>query len=50
MKKKPLCVKELAHGKAENGEANWISAIATMFNTDVIASGKPYANERVRVS
>lgn len=38
MKKKPLCVKELAHGKAENGDANWISSIATMFNTDVIAS------------
>lgn len=40
MKKKPLCVKEIAHGKSENGDANWISAIATMFNADVIASGK----------
>lgn len=42
MKKKPLCVQELAHGKAENGDANWISAIATMFNADVIASGKAH--------
>lgn len=40
MKKKPLCVKQFAHGKAENGDANWISAIATMINADVIASGK----------
>lgn len=40
MKKKPLCVQELAHGRGENGEANWISSIATMFNTDVVASGK----------
>lgn len=44
MKKKPLCVKELAHGKAENGDANWISSIATMFNTDVIASGMNLIN------
>lgn len=41
MKKKPLHVKELAHGKSiENGQANWISAIATQINTDVIASGE----------
>lgn len=39
MKKKPLCVKELAHGVAENGVANWISSIATLMNTDIIASG-----------
>lgn len=41
MKKKPLHVKELAHGKSdENGEANWISAITTHINTDLMASGK----------
>lgn len=41
MKKKPLCHKPLAHGKsAENGQANWISAIATLINTDIVASGK----------
>lgn len=41
MKKKPLCVRPLAHGKAaENGQANWISSITTLINTDIIASGK----------
>lgn len=39
MKKKPLCVKEFAHGRAGNGEANWISSIATHLNSDIIASG-----------
>lgn len=40
MKKKPLCVKLLAHGQsAENGQANWISAIATLINADLVASG-----------
>ncbi|XP_055713477.1 U3 small nucleolar RNA-interacting protein 2 [Phlebotomus papatasi] len=40
MKKKPLCVQALAHGKSpENNEANWISAIATYTNTDLVASG-----------
>lgn len=40
MKKKPLCTKELTHGKsAENGEANWVSAVATLINTDLVASG-----------
>lgn len=40
MKKKPLCTKELTHGKStENGQANWISSITTLINTDLIASG-----------
>lgn len=40
MKKKPISIKELVHGKStENGQANWISAIATQINTDVVASG-----------
>lgn len=44
MKKKPLCVRPLAHGKAdENGQANWISSITTLINTDIIASGKSKA-------
>lgn len=41
MKKKPLHLKELAHGKsAENDQANWISAVATLINTDIVASGE----------
>lgn len=40
MKKEPLCVKKLTHGRSsENNEPNWISAIATLINTDLIASG-----------
>ncbi|XP_058443093.1 U3 small nucleolar RNA-interacting protein 2 [Malaya genurostris] len=38
-KKKPLNTVRFAHGKTTNGEANWISSIATLLNTDVIASG-----------
>lgn len=42
MKKKPLHIKELAHGKSEeNDQANWISAVATLINTDIVASGMP---------
>lgn len=41
MKKKPLFTKELAHGKSdENNQANWISAVATLINTDIVASGE----------
>lgn len=41
MKKKPLSVQKLAHGSDPvTGEANWITAIATYLNTDIIASGK----------
>ncbi|XP_055681037.1 U3 small nucleolar RNA-interacting protein 2 [Lutzomyia longipalpis] len=40
MKKKPLCTQSLAHGKSPiNGEPNWISAIATLTNTELVASG-----------
>lgn len=40
MKKRPLATQLLAHGKSlENGEANWITALATHINTDLIASG-----------
>lgn len=46
MKKKPLHTKELAHGKStENGQANWISAVATLINTDILASGEFYIDE-----
>ncbi|XP_062537695.1 U3 small nucleolar RNA-interacting protein 2 [Armigeres subalbatus] len=38
-KKKPMHTVPLAHGKTTNGEANWITAIASLLNTDVIASG-----------
>jgi ribosomal RNA-processing protein 9 len=39
-KKKPLCTLEFAHGiAAQNGEPNWISSIATLSNTDLVASG-----------
>lgn len=38
-KKKPLNTVTNAHGVGSNGESNWISAIATLLNTDVIASG-----------
>lgn len=40
MKKKPLHTKELTHGKQEdNDQANWICSIATLINTDILASG-----------
>ncbi|EAT35582.1 AAEL012260-PA [Aedes aegypti] len=38
-KKKPMNTVQFAHGKTANGEANWITAIASLLNTDVIASG-----------
>lgn len=39
-KKKPLCTVEFAHGvSTQNKEPNWISSIATLTNTDLIASG-----------
>lgn len=48
MKKRPLCVRELAHGRAAaNGEPNWIGAIATVINSDVIASGESWDDGRV---
>jgi len=40
MKKKPLCIVTAAHGvSAINNEPNWISAVATLQNTDLVASG-----------
>ncbi|XP_034948974.1 U3 small nucleolar RNA-interacting protein 2 [Chelonus insularis] len=40
MKKKPLCSVTRAHGTDEtNGQAMWISSIATLLNTDLVASG-----------
>lgn len=38
-KKKPIAEQKLAHGKSLTGVPNWISAIATLVNTDLIASG-----------
>jgi ribosomal RNA-processing protein 9 len=39
-KKKPLCTVESAHGiAAQNKEPHWISSIATLTNTDLVASG-----------
>jgi ribosomal RNA-processing protein 9 len=38
-KKKPIAEHKLAHGKSSTGDANWISSIATLVNTDLIASG-----------
>ncbi|XP_011876149.1 PREDICTED: U3 small nucleolar RNA-interacting protein 2 [Vollenhovia emeryi] len=40
MKKKPLCTILEAHGKDEaNSQPMWISSIATLLNTDLVASG-----------
>lgn len=39
LKKKSLCTEALAHGTQSNGVANWITAIACVVNTDLLASG-----------
>ncbi|XP_050459975.1 U3 small nucleolar RNA-interacting protein 2 [Cataglyphis hispanica] len=40
LKKKPLCSVPEAHGRDEtNGQPMWISSIATLLNTDLVASG-----------
>uniref|UniRef100_A0A1A9W189 Uncharacterized protein n=1 Tax=Glossina brevipalpis TaxID=37001 RepID=A0A1A9W189_9MUSC len=39
LKKKPLYTEILSHGRQENGEANWLTAITCVMNTDLIASG-----------
>ncbi|XP_054729653.1 U3 small nucleolar RNA-interacting protein 2 [Anastrepha obliqua] len=39
LKKKSLCKEALAHGNQSNGEANWITAVACVVNTDLLASG-----------
>jgi ribosomal RNA-processing protein 9 len=38
-KKKPIAVHKLAHGTASTGVANWVCSIATLTNTDLVASG-----------
>lgn len=38
-KKRPISSFKLAHGTSSTGVANWISSIATLINTDLIASG-----------
>lgn len=39
-KKKPLCSVPAAHGHcATNNQPNWISAVAALPNTDLVASG-----------
>lgn len=39
MKKKPLCTVPLAHGIGDNKVANWITALAVVVNTDLVATG-----------
>lgn len=39
MKKKALSKVHFAHGKSSVGEPNWVSSIATLLNTDIVASG-----------
>lgn len=40
MKKRPLATQEFSHGKCQgNGEANWITSLATYINSDLVASG-----------
>jgi ribosomal RNA-processing protein 9 len=38
-KKKPIASHKRAHGLSSTGTANWICSIATLVNTDLIASG-----------
>lgn len=38
-KKRAVAEQKLAHGKSSTGVPNWISAIATLANTDLVASG-----------
>lgn len=38
-KKKPLCSIPAAHGVSETNQPNWISSVAALPNTDLIASG-----------
>lgn len=38
-KKKPVAEHKLAHGLSSSGVPNWISSIATLANSDLIASG-----------
>lgn len=48
LKKKPLCSIPDAHGRDETNNApNWISSIATLLNTDLVASGTRYHTIRL---
>jgi ribosomal RNA-processing protein 9 len=38
-KKKPICEHKLAHGVSSTGVGNWITSVAPLVNTDLIASG-----------
>lgn len=39
LKKKPICTTQLAHGLGENKVANWLTAVAVVVNTDLVATG-----------
>lgn len=39
LKKKPLCAEAATHGMQANGVPNWITALACVVNTDLIATG-----------
>ncbi|MPC07861.1 U3 small nucleolar RNA-interacting protein 2 [Portunus trituberculatus] len=39
LKKRPHCVVKAAHGYQSNGIPNWLTAVATLINTDIMASG-----------
>ncbi|KAH8285469.1 hypothetical protein KR054_009694 [Drosophila jambulina] len=39
LKKKPICTTQVAHGMGDNGVANWITALAVVVNTDLVATG-----------
>uniref|UniRef100_A0AC34QXU1 Uncharacterized protein n=1 Tax=Panagrolaimus sp. JU765 TaxID=591449 RepID=A0AC34QXU1_9BILA len=38
-KKKPLAIVKEAHGKDDNSEPRWITSVASLHNTDLVASG-----------
>ncbi|XP_045618040.1 U3 small nucleolar RNA-interacting protein 2 [Procambarus clarkii] len=39
LKKRPHCLVKAAHGYQMNGQPNWLTAAASLVNTDLIASG-----------
>lgn len=39
MKKKPLCSVNVAHGRQENSLPRWITCVAALLNSDLVASG-----------
>jgi len=48
MRKKPLAMVMKCHGvDAVNGDPNWISSLATLFNTDTIATGSRDGHIRI---